>query len=62
MNIEHFGARANDRNDTTPAVRAALEALRDQPGARLVFPAGRYDFFPTAPPRNICGFPTTPKA
>lgn len=46
MNIQYFGACPNDGSDTTPAVRAALDALRGQKDARLVFSPGRYDFYP----------------
>ncbi len=45
-NIEQFGARGNSAEDTTPAVRAALDACRQNVDRRLVFPPGRYDFWP----------------
>ncbi len=41
--ITSFGAHAGDGSDTTPAVR---EALRTKP-KKLVFPKGRYDFYPS---------------
>ena len=43
VDIKAFGARAGDGSDSSPAVRAAL---RSKP-KKLVFPKGRYDFYPT---------------
>jgi hypothetical protein len=46
VNVVDFGAKAGDGSDTTLAVRKALEKCRLFPEARLVFPKGRYDFWP----------------
>jgi hypothetical protein len=45
LNITAFGARP-DGSDTTPSVRAALEQVRQGNVDKLVFPPGRYDFWP----------------
>ena len=45
IDVTAYGAR-NDGSDATPGVRAALKVLREGPAARLVFPPGRYDFWP----------------
>ena len=46
LNITAFGALADGR-DTTPCVRAALKEIRHgKTAAKLVFPPGRYDFWP----------------
>ncbi len=46
LSIEEFGGRAGDGSDTTPAARQALARLKDTGGTQLVFPPGRYDFWP----------------
>lgn len=45
IEVTAFGAR-NDGSDATPGVRAALKVLREGRAAKLVFPPGRYDFWP----------------
>ena len=45
VNVADFGARP-DGSDTTPAVRAALDHCRKTKASRMVFPPGRYDFWP----------------
>ena len=45
LNIAAFGAKP-DGSDTTPSVRAALEKMRQGNVDKLVFPPGRYDFWP----------------
>jgi hypothetical protein len=45
LNITAFGAKP-DGSDTTPCVRAALEQIRQGNVEKLVFPPGRYDFWP----------------
>ena len=45
MNIQHFGGRS-DGNDTTLAVRRALEDARQTGEQRLIFPTGEYHFWP----------------
>ncbi|HTJ13531.1 MAG TPA: hypothetical protein VL547_15960 [Dinghuibacter sp.] len=42
--VTTYGARPDSHKDATAAVRRALNALAD--GAALVFPKGRYDFWP----------------
>ncbi len=44
--VTQFGAVPDSRTDATAAVRAALSACRALPGSSLVFPRGRYDFWP----------------
>ncbi|MBC8102554.1 MAG: right-handed parallel beta-helix repeat-containing protein [Cytophagales bacterium] len=45
--ILDYGARADDdTNDTTPAVRTALAELQGTTGGRILFPKGRYHFWP----------------
>ena len=46
MNIQNYGARPNDGSDTTPAVRDAIREMRSRKAPRLVFPQGRYHFWP----------------
>lgn len=43
INAADYGVIPDGR-DSTPALKAALEACRDHGAARLVFPTGRYDF------------------
>jgi hypothetical protein len=45
LNIAAFGAKP-DGSDATPYVRAALEKIRQGNGHKLIFPPGRYDFWP----------------
>jgi len=45
LNIAAFGAKP-DGSDTTPYVRAALEQIRQGKADKLIFPPGRYDFWP----------------
>ena len=45
ISVLDYGARPDDGQDDTKSVRDAIEACRQQPGARLVFPKGVYDFF-----------------
>lgn len=45
LNIASFGAKP-DGSDTTPSVRTALEQIRQGNVDKLVFPPGRYDFWP----------------
>ena len=46
LNITTFGGRADDGSDTTPAARKALAECRRHSSHKLVFPKGRYDFWP----------------
>lgn len=45
-NITDFGAEPNSFRDATESVKQAINACKDKPGSRLVFPEGRYDFWP----------------
>lgn len=50
VSVTAYGARPDSRKDATAAVRRALKACVD--GATLVFPKGRYDFFPDSAARR----------
>ena len=54
LDITTFGGKANDGSDTTPAVRAALEKCRQTKAGKLVFPPGRYDFWPDRAVERYC--------
>lgn len=45
INVADFGARPNSPDDTTPAVKKAIAACHGKDRARLVFPAGKYQFY-----------------
>jgi hypothetical protein len=44
LDVTRFGARPGDGKDDTAAVQAAIDRAAKQPGSRIVFPAGRYEF------------------
>ncbi len=44
--VGNFGAKPNTLEDSTLAVRDALDAVRKNSATKLVFPPGRYDFWP----------------
>lgn len=46
VRVTDYGAVPDSRTDATAAVGAALDDCRGRPGATLVFPKGRYDFWP----------------
>ena len=46
ISIEKFGVTKDEGQDATPAVRKALAYIRHHPVSRLIFPKGRYDFYP----------------
>lgn len=46
INVSDFGAKPNSFEDATEGVKRAIEACRKIPNAQLVFPEGRYDFWP----------------
>ena len=46
VRVTNFGARPDSRRNAVPAVRQALEACRKLDHPVLVFPPGRYDFWP----------------
>ncbi len=54
VSVADCGARANDQSDSTPAVRAALEKCRATRATKLVFPPGRYDFWPDLAQEKYC--------
>lgn len=54
LSVADFGARADDQSDTTPALRAALEKCRATRATKLVFPPGRYDFWPDLAAERYC--------
>lgn len=45
VDMARFGAKP-DGSDTTPAVMAALESVRETGANRITFAPGRYDFYP----------------
>ncbi len=45
VDVSEFGAKADDGQDDTLAVRDAIDACRQRSALRLVFPKGEYDFF-----------------
>ena len=46
LDVSRFGAFPDDGKDNTLAVRAALTQAKKQGADKLVFPKGRYDFYP----------------
>ena len=46
VRVTDFGAQPDSRRNAVVAVQRALEACRKVDRAVLVFPAGRYDFWP----------------
>jgi len=46
IDVSQFGAFPDDDKDDTGAVRTALEQAKKQGATKLVFPKGRYDFYP----------------
>jgi len=46
IDVSLFGAFPDDGKDDTPAIRAALTQAKKQSATKLVFPKGRYDFYP----------------
>ena len=46
IDVSLFGAFPNDDKDDTLAVRTALTQAKKQGASKLVFPKGRYDFYP----------------
>jgi hypothetical protein len=46
ISVADFGVRANSFADAVAGVKQAIAACKAQPGATLVFPRGRYDFYP----------------
>ncbi|MDR0413972.1 MAG: right-handed parallel beta-helix repeat-containing protein [Prevotellaceae bacterium] len=46
VSVADFGVHPNSFEDAAEGVRQAIAACREQPGATLLFPKGRYDFYP----------------
>ena len=46
INVTDFNVQPNSFLDATEGVKQAIVACKDQPESLLVFPKGRYDFFP----------------
>ncbi|MDP4130858.1 MAG: right-handed parallel beta-helix repeat-containing protein [Bacteroidota bacterium] len=46
IDVTRFGVHPNSFADAMQGVKRAIAACRHKPGAVLVFPAGRYDFWP----------------
>lgn len=46
ISVADFGVRPNSRQNAVAGVKKALEACREAEAALLVFPKGRYDFWP----------------
>ncbi|GHV19741.1 hypothetical protein FACS1894174_00220 [Bacteroidia bacterium] len=46
VNVTDFGAIPNSFSDATEHVKQAIKACRNKPDVQLIFPQGRYDFWP----------------
>lgn len=46
ISVEDFGLKPNSRVNAVPYIQKALETCKNQQGATLLFPKGRYDFWP----------------
>jgi hypothetical protein len=46
INVKDYGARPGSYENVVPALKLAIEACKNQSDAVLVFPEGRYDFWP----------------
>jgi hypothetical protein len=46
IQITQFGVRPNSNMNATPGLLRAIESAQGKPGQTLVFPKGRYDFWP----------------
>lgn len=46
VSVSNYGVRPNSFADATPGVKAAIKACTADAGTVLVFPKGRYDFWP----------------
>ncbi len=44
--VTDFGVQPNTFKDAVEGVQSAIDACKNKPGATLVFPQGRYDFWP----------------
>lgn len=52
IDVKQFGVEPNTFADVTAGVAKAIEACRNQPNSRIVFPKGRYDFWPDQAQEN----------
>jgi hypothetical protein len=46
VNVSDFGLKPNMHTDGTPAITSALSRCKKVKAAKLIFPKGRYDFWP----------------
>ncbi|MFA5818779.1 MAG: right-handed parallel beta-helix repeat-containing protein [Bacteroidales bacterium] len=46
VRVSDFGVKANSFEDAVPALKMAIEACKNKSDVILVFPEGRYDFWP----------------
>lgn len=46
INVKDYGAKPGSLKNVVPALKLAIQACKNQPGSVLVFPQGRYDFWP----------------
>ena len=46
VNVSDFGARPGSYENVVPALKSAIESCKKTDNAVLVFPEGRYDFWP----------------
>ncbi len=46
ISVEDFGVKPHSFKDAVEGVKQAIEACKKHPDAKLVFPEGRYDFWP----------------
>src|SRR5262245_19306950 len=47
VRVENYGIRPNSFEAAVPAIQKAIEACRQKKNAVLLFPKGRYDFWPS---------------
>ena len=52
ISIEDFGLKPNTGVDTRPFLKKALHKCKNQKDVVLVFPKGRYDFYPDKSPES----------
>ena len=53
VSIADFGLKPDTRENAVPAVKRAMAACAVKTGVTLVFPKGRYDFFPQDCPEKV---------
>jgi polygalacturonase len=52
ISVASFGLKPGSRKNAVPAVEAALKACKEKGNAVLLFPKGRYDFWPQHAPQR----------